>query len=163
MAKLWIEDRDHAEKREWLLDRLQQRTEDYKDYAIVARFLAPDTDQLAVVAAGIGGGGTVAAGEFLVDEHRMGKMLKQLPNDWQKKNIEVVLETQVIRARSGPPRVKAVHVWQSPGTSSQFSTLLHPVQGPKPRDRICRWHITVNEEGASGDGEMWFAGPYSLR
>lgn len=111
MAKLWIEDREHPDKREWLLDRLRQQTEDYKDYAIVARFVAPDTDQLAVVAAGIGRGGTVAAGEFLVDEHRMEEMLKQLPADWQKKNIEVVLETQVIQGRSGPPRVRAVHFW----------------------------------------------------
>jgi hypothetical protein len=111
MAKLWIEDRDHPEKREWLLDRLQQQTEDYKDYAIVARFVAPDSDQLSVVAAGIGRGGTVAAGEFLVDEHRMDEMSKQLPADWQKKNIEVVLETQVIQGRSGPPRVRAVHFW----------------------------------------------------
>jgi hypothetical protein len=111
MTKFWIEDRTIPTKREWLLDRLQQQTEDYKDYAIVARFTAPDTEQLSVVAAGIGRGGTVAAGEFLVDEHRMGEMLKQLPSDWQKKNIELVLETQVIQGRSGPPRVKAVHTW----------------------------------------------------
>ncbi|HUD67622.1 MAG TPA: hypothetical protein VMQ17_23775 [Candidatus Sulfotelmatobacter sp.] len=111
MTKFWIEDRTLPTKRDWLLDRLQQRTEDYKDCAIVARFTAPDTDQLSVVAAGIGRGGTLAAGEFLVDEHRMGEMLRQLPSDWQKKNIEVVLETQVIQGRSGPPRVKVVHAW----------------------------------------------------
>lgn len=111
MTKLWIEDRSNPEKREWLLDRLQQQTQDYKDYAIVARFVPPDTDQVSVVAAGIGRGGTVAAGEFLVNENRMGEIVKQLPIDWQKKNIEVVLETQVIQGRSGPPRVKAVHVW----------------------------------------------------
>jgi hypothetical protein len=44
MSKLWIEDREQPEKREWLLDRTQQKTEDYKDYAIVARFIPPDTD-----------------------------------------------------------------------------------------------------------------------
>ena len=111
MAKLWIGDREHPEKREWLLDHLQQQTEDYKDYAIVARFVAHDTDQVAVVAAGIGRGGTIAAGEFLVDEHRMEEMSQQLPRNWQKQNLEVVLETQVIQGRSGPPRVRAVHVW----------------------------------------------------
>jgi hypothetical protein len=111
MTKFWIEDRNNPGKREWLLDRLQQQTEDYKDYAIVARFTPPDTDQISVVAAGIGRGGTVAAGEFLVNENRIDEILKQLPLDWQKKNIEVVLETQVIQGRSGPPRVKAVHVW----------------------------------------------------
>jgi hypothetical protein len=111
MSQLWIEDREHPEKREWLLDRVQQKTEDYKDYAIVARFIPPDTDQYAVVAAGIGRGGTVAAGEFLVDEHRMQEILAHAPQDWQTKNIEIVLETQVIQGRSGPPRVRAIHIW----------------------------------------------------
>jgi len=111
MSQLWIEDREHPEKREWLLDRLQQKTENYKDYAIVARFIPPDTDQYAVVLAGIGRGGTVAAGEFLVDEHRMQEILAHAPQDWQTKNIEIVLETQVIQGRSGPPRVRAIHIW----------------------------------------------------
>jgi hypothetical protein len=111
MSKLWIEDREHPDKREWLLDRTQQKTEDYKDYAIVARFIPPDADQYAVVVAGIGRGGTVAAGEFLVDEHRMQEILALAPRDWQTKNIEIVLETQVIQGRSGPPRVRAIHIW----------------------------------------------------
>jgi hypothetical protein len=64
-----------------------------------------------VVAAGIGRGGTVAAGEFLVDQHRMEELLKQVPSDWKRKNLEIVLETQVIEGRSGPPRISAVHVW----------------------------------------------------
>ena len=111
MSQFWIEDREHPEKREWLLDRSQQKTEDYKDYAIVARFIPPDTDQYAVIAAGIGRGGTVAAGEFLVDEHRMQEILAHAPQNWQTKNIEIVLETQVIQGRSGPPRVRAIHIW----------------------------------------------------
>jgi hypothetical protein len=95
-----------------MLDRLQQhQTETYKDYAIVARLIDPNTDQYVVVAAGIGRGGTVAAGEFLVDPHRMDEMLKQVPANWKQKNIEIVLETQVIQGRSGPPRISAVHLW----------------------------------------------------
>jgi hypothetical protein len=64
-----------------------------------------------VVAAGIARGGTVAAGEFLVDAHRMEDLLKQVPPNWKQKNLEIVLETQVIQGRSGPPRIAAVHVW----------------------------------------------------
>jgi hypothetical protein len=52
----------------------------HKDYAIVTRFVDPDTDQF-VVAARIARGGTVAAGEFLVDAYRMNKMLPQVPSD----------------------------------------------------------------------------------
>jgi len=112
MTQFWIEDRANPGKRGWMLDRsVQQQTGTYKDYAIVARMVDPNTDQFVVVAAGIGRGGTVAAGEFLVDAHRMEDMLKQLPQNWKQKNVEIVLETQVIQGRSGPPRITAVHVW----------------------------------------------------
>ena len=35
----------------------------------------------------------------------------EAPRDWSRKNIEVVLETDVIQGRSSPPRVSAVYVW----------------------------------------------------
>jgi hypothetical protein len=112
MTQFWIEDRANPGKHGWVLDRsVQQHTGTYKDYAIVARLLDPDTDQYVVVAAGIGRGGTVAAGEFLVDAHRMEEMLALVPGKWKQKNIEIVLETQVIQGRSGPPRISAVHIW----------------------------------------------------
>jgi hypothetical protein len=41
----------------------------------------------------------------------MEDMLKQVPQNWKQKNLEIVLETQVIQGRSGPPRIAAVHVW----------------------------------------------------
>jgi hypothetical protein len=112
MAQLWIEDRANPTNRAWMLERSQQfNVGVYKDYAIVARLIDPDTDQYAVVAAGISRGGTVAAGEFLVDEHYMEEMASQVPGDWRHKNLEVVLESQVIQGKSGPPRIIAVHVW----------------------------------------------------
>jgi hypothetical protein len=112
MTQFWIEDRANPGKRGWMLDRsVQQQTGTYKDYAIVARLVDPNTDQFVVVAAGIGRGGTVAAGEFLVDAQRMEDLLKQVPQNWKQKNVEIVLETQVIQGRSGPPRITAVHVW----------------------------------------------------
>ena len=111
MNKLWIEDRNNPENHNWMMDRTVQQTGTYSDYALVARFVDPNIEQLVVVGAGIGRGGTVAAGEFLVDEQRMDDMLKRVPSDWKRKNIEIVLETQVIGDRSGPPRVSAVYVW----------------------------------------------------
>jgi hypothetical protein len=111
MTHHWIEDRTNPEKRDWRLDRSEYKNDSYKDYAIVARFMDPNTDQLAIVAAGIGRGGTVAAGEFLIDPRRMEEMVSQVPRNWKQKNIEVILETEVIQGRSGPPHVLAVHVW----------------------------------------------------
>ena len=111
MSKFWIEDRQDP-KKHWTLERtVQQETGTYKDYAIVARFTDPDTDRPVVVAAGLARGGTVAAGEFLVHPQHLRDLARQAPKGWEYKNIEVVLETQVIDGRSGPPRVAALHVW----------------------------------------------------
>jgi len=111
MTRFWIEDRNNPSRQDWLLERSRQDTGTYKDYAIVARFLDPNTDRFVVVAAGVARGGTVAAGEFLVDARRLDELARQGPKDWSHKNIEVVLETQVIDGRSGPPRIDEVYTW----------------------------------------------------
>jgi hypothetical protein len=41
----------------------------------------------------------------------MNALSKHIPKDWNHKNIEVILKTQIIEGRSGPPRIAAVHVW----------------------------------------------------
>jgi hypothetical protein len=112
MTQFWIEDRQNPTSRKWLIDRgVQQERGTYKDYAIVARFVDPNTDKPVVVVAGIGRGGTVAAGEFLADPGHMNDLAHQAPKGWSRKNMEIILETQVIDGRSGPPHVAAVHVW----------------------------------------------------
>jgi len=112
MTRYWIKDETKPDSREWLIDRSQQlQTATYKDYAIVTRFVDPNTDQFVLVAAGIARGGTIAAGEFLVDAKYINDLASHLPANWAQKNIEVVLETQVIDSRSGPPRIAAVYVW----------------------------------------------------
>ena len=79
--------------------------------AIVHDLLDPNTDRFVVVAAGIARGGTVAAGEFLVDAHHLDELALKASKDWSRKNVEVVLETQVIDGRSGPPRIDEVYTW----------------------------------------------------
>jgi hypothetical protein len=112
MTRYWVEDRVRPDSRDWLLERSQQlQTGTYKDYAIVARFVDPNTDRFVMIVAGIARGGTVAAGEFLVDARYLDQMARRVPANWNRRNIEIVLETQVIDGRSGPPRIAAVHVW----------------------------------------------------
>jgi hypothetical protein len=111
MTRFWIEDRNNPTLQNRLLERSSQDTGTYKDYAIVARLLDPNTDRFVVVAAGVARGGTVAAGEFLVDSHRMEELAGRTPRDWSHKNLEVILETQVIDGRSGPPRIDEVYTW----------------------------------------------------
>jgi hypothetical protein len=93
----------------WVVDRGQQiATNNYNDYAIVARFTDSTTGRLAVVAAGIGRGGTIAAGELLTDAAQLAPVLRAAGD---KRNIELVLSTPIIGGEPGPPRVEALYAW----------------------------------------------------
>ena len=95
-----------------MLDRSQQQQPGtYSDYALVARFIDPNIDQWVVVAVGIGRGARSRPVSFWwTPSHGRGAESTDRPIG-ERKNVEIVLETQVIRDRSGPPRVSAVYVW----------------------------------------------------
>jgi hypothetical protein len=112
MDHFWIEDTHSAEHTRWSIDRnLQKATNNYRDYAIVARFRDAITGQLTVVAAGIARGGTVAAGEFLTEPGEMDSLAAQAPRNWAGQNMEIVLSTEIIDGKSSPPKVEATYFW----------------------------------------------------
>lgn len=88
-----------------------KNSEPLDDTAIVARLLNSSTGQFTMIVAGIGTEGTQAASEFVTRPDLLETGLRNLPSGWQKKNIEIVLETTVTDYVPGPPRVVAVHVW----------------------------------------------------
>jgi hypothetical protein len=93
----------------WVVDRLQQMTtNNYRDYAIVARFIDGTTGKLAVVAAGVARGGTRVAAEYLTDPADLAQLERAAGN---KKNMEVVLSTQIIDGEPGSPKVEASYFW----------------------------------------------------
>lgn len=82
-----------------------------KDFAIVARLLNSETGQFLVIVAGVGMVGTEAAGAFVSRESTLETGLQLAPRGWQDKNLEMVLESEVIDAAAGPPRVLAAKAW----------------------------------------------------
>jgi len=82
-----------------------------RDYAIVARIHDATTGQPVIIAAGISEEGTEAAGEVLYNPVYLDSLLAKAPRDWEQKNLEAVIETQVIQGHSGPPNVLAVETW----------------------------------------------------
>jgi len=112
MTHFWIEDTQSHEQLRWGVDRqVQQTTHSYRDYAIVARFRDANTGKLAVVAAGIARGGTVAAGEFLTQPGEMDAIKARAPKGWSGKNMEFVLSTEIIDGSSSPPKIVAMYFW----------------------------------------------------
>ena len=108
----WVSDRLNPGKRDWYMaTRTTPIAKLNEDYAIISRIWDATTEQFVVVAAGIGIYGTMAAGEFLTDATHLAALAKQAPENWDRKNIQVVIATRVINGISGPPRILAVHVW----------------------------------------------------
>lgn len=98
--------------RRWVVNRvLQMKTNNYRDFAIVARFTDPTTGKLAVVAAGVGRGGTIVSGEFLTDPAHLAALQRAALQAGNKKNMEVVLSTRIIDGEPGTPNIEATYFW----------------------------------------------------
>jgi hypothetical protein len=82
-----------------------------QDFAIVARLLDSNTGQFTIVAAGLHGGGTQAAGEFVSKPESLEKAVRMLPAGWEYKSVEFVLQTNLTDAVAGPPSVVAYYTW----------------------------------------------------
>ncbi len=106
-----IRDGMHPDRREWAVDLSTPYMKLTHDYALISRVLDPTTDRIVVVAAGLLGYGTMAAGEFLTNPEYLQSIAKTAPRKWEHKNLQVVLATKVINGNSGPPRVLATYFW----------------------------------------------------
>jgi hypothetical protein len=107
----WIADTQHPDSRAWQISLLAPRSNVVKDYAIAARFTDEATGQVVLVAAGISGSGTRAAGEFLTDQEDLKQLADSAGADWSKKNFEVVLSSQLVNGIQGKPKVEAKTFW----------------------------------------------------
>ncbi len=112
MTEFRIVDSTNAPHPGWVINRQQQMsTNNYRDFAIVARFTDNTTGKLAVVAAGVGRGGTMVAGEYLTEPGNLAKLQRAAARAGNKKNMEFVLSTQMIDGEPGTPKVEASYFW----------------------------------------------------
>jgi hypothetical protein len=95
----------------WAEDVSAPYREMKEDYAIVSRVVDPSTGKIVVTASGLAKFGTEAAGEFLTSPKAMDQIGKSAPKSWDRMNIEIVIATDVVGRRAGPPRVVATHFW----------------------------------------------------
>jgi hypothetical protein len=105
---LWLEDRTKPGQvwKNSLEGRLGS-----KDFAIVARLTNSKTGQPLLIVSGIGMVGTKAAGYFISHEQDLKTALRAAPRGWERQNLEVVLETDIVDGSPSPPRAVAIKVW----------------------------------------------------
>lgn len=82
-----------------------------EDYAIVSRILDSKTGAVLVTIAGLNHTGTRAAGDFVTDPQQIGEFVKNAPKDWNRKNLQIVLHTNVVNDIPSLPTVVASYYW----------------------------------------------------
>jgi hypothetical protein len=100
-----------GQKRVWVTKIVRQDGGADEEYAIVARLLSSVLRKPVVVAAGLRSAGTRAAGNFVTDPIELSRFLETLPPDWRQKNLEVMLQVEIVKGGPGPAHPIAYHVW----------------------------------------------------
>ncbi len=108
-----IQDRQDSSKK-WVINTAGPFVKMSHDYGLVARFHDPTTEQIVMVAAGIGENGTVAASRLLTEPRLLSELRKEGKYPRYDQNFECVVETQIIDGKPGPPRVVALNLWEQP-------------------------------------------------
>jgi DNA-binding winged helix-turn-helix (wHTH) protein len=112
MTQFRIVDSQSPLQTHWAIDRGEQlATNNYRDYAIVARFTDTNTGKLALIIAGVGRGGTIAAGELVTNPTYLAQLADAAHASGNKKNMEIVLSTQIIDGEPGSPKIEATYFW----------------------------------------------------
>jgi len=96
--------------RRWF-SKLDSNGRAVEDYAVVTRLLNSRTGQFVVIVAGIKSYSTQAAGEFVSSPEYLQAGLQSVSPDWEKRNMQILLQTPVTDGLPGPPQVVASYVW----------------------------------------------------
>jgi hypothetical protein len=108
-AQFWIEDHNSPGKR-WFT-RFDAREATIEDFGIANRLLDSKTGQLVISVAGIRAAGSDAAAQLISNEGYLENALRSAPADWQHKNVQFVVKTEVVDSVAGPPQIVAAHYW----------------------------------------------------
>ncbi len=82
-----------------------------EDYAVITRVHDATTQRMVVIAAGLTGYGTIAAGEFLSNPSYLEALSRTAPKNWASKNMQILISAKVINGNSGPPNVVDQYFW----------------------------------------------------
>ena len=81
------------------------------DYALVTRLLDPLQDRQVIAIAGISGLGTRVAADFATNARNWEQFARIAPGGWERKNVQVLLETRIVGDTPSPPTIVATHIW----------------------------------------------------
>jgi hypothetical protein len=104
----YLVDTQNPDKQKWVLDAKLVHLPPMamtQDVGLISRIVSSATGQVELVIAGVGRCGTTAASEFVTRPEYFKQFASQAPSGWENRNVQIVVSTNVINARSGPPHM----------------------------------------------------------
>jgi hypothetical protein len=110
--KEWPRIRDsHNPQQTWSLSHIYPEPQT-KDYAIITRTFDPVTREPFVSLAGLHSFGNQIAAEFVSQDSSWNELASRAPAHWEKMNLQIVLETNIVGTTPGSPKIIEVYFWQ---------------------------------------------------
>ena len=106
MHAMWIQDAQNVSKRDWMIDGNGQPKD--IDYAVITRFIDPETGHWILSLGGLRKQGTRVARDLLVDSSFAQLLQKQIKSTG---NFQIVLKTSIVNGSADPPQILAFHTW----------------------------------------------------
>jgi hypothetical protein len=102
---------DRGQSTEWYPHHLAKDLHTDEDYAIVSRVYVPEARAMVVLVSGATQYGTESAAELVTNSDLLSAALRRAPQDWPKKNLQLVLHLKVIGDTPEAPEVIATEFW----------------------------------------------------
>lgn len=97
--------------RSWSLPHIYPEPQT-KDYAIVTRTFDPVTHEPFLSLAGLHSFGNQIAGEFISQGSSWDEIAARAPAGWEKMNMQILLETNIVDTTPSPPKIVDVYFWK---------------------------------------------------
>ncbi len=102
---------DRVSGKSWKLWNVHPVQDNTLDYALVTRLIDPNGSSMTVAIGGITQFGTEAASQLISSVHGLDQVAVRAPSGWEKKNLQIVLQTSVVGRAAVNPEVLFVHAW----------------------------------------------------
>jgi hypothetical protein len=102
---------DRGQITEWYPHHVTKDLHTDEDYAIVSRFLDPNTRAMVVLVSGAEQYGTEGAAMLVTNADMLRNALHDRPPGWESKNLQIVLHMKVIANSPATPEVVATYYW----------------------------------------------------
>jgi hypothetical protein len=103
--------RDNGKPTDWYPHGETPENHSEEDYAVISRAFDPETHAMLILVSGCLQYGTEGAARLITNPELLAPALRDAPKDWQQKNLQLVIQFNVVANSPASSRVVASYYW----------------------------------------------------